>query len=338
MVEHRQVTAPVADIAKSRAPWVTMARTAVGLALLVGVLLWNDNAWKLLGVMRDFEPHYIAALVAIALALDAISSLKWGLFIHEPGVAISQLRLFGLYLIGRFFNNFLPSTVGGDLARIYLLGRAINSHSRSFASVFLERATGVIAMTALAVIFALLNPEILANPLIALPIAAATMACAIAVALFRWPSLLFGAVGLLGGLPVLGKLVRKVEQAIRDVTYFRNQHRLLLLSLLYSLGWNLLASVNVYVACLSIGLTPSFLDILVITPVVLLLVMLPVSPNNIGWWEWCFSVLLVDAGATMAQGLAVALTLRIVAMGMSLIGGLLFLNEEGWRPSLRWRS
>jgi glucose uptake protein GlcU len=56
--------------------------------------------------------------------------------------------------------------------------------------------------------------------------------------------------------------------------------------------------------------------------------MIPVSPNNIGWWEWCFSVLLLDAGATAAEGLAVALTLRAATMSVSLLGGLLFLR---WR-------
>jgi glucose uptake protein GlcU len=56
--------------------------------------------------------------------------------------------------------------------------------------------------------------------------------------------------------------------------------------------------------------------------------MIPVSPNIIGWWEWCFSVLLVDAGATIAEGLAVALTMRAVTMAVSVVGGLLFLQQR----------
>ena len=97
---------------------------------------------------------------------------------------------------------------------------------------------------------------------------------------------------------------------------------------LYSLAFHLLAGMNVHVACLSIGIASPILDILVITPVILLLVMIPVSPNNIGWWEWCFSVLLIEAGATAVEGLVVALVLRAVTMGMSMIGGLLFLQHR----------
>jgi uncharacterized protein (TIRG00374 family) len=304
------------------------AKLALGLALLGGLLLWQDNGRELLDVLQRFEVRYLLELAFIALGLNGLSSLKWSLFVHERGVRISRLKLFNLYLIGRFFSNFLPSMVGGDVARVYLLGRAIGSQSRSFATVFLERATGVVALTLFAVGFALSNPEILGNPIISVAITAAILSCAVAAILFYRPSLLLGAVELFGRTPVIGKIVRKGEQVVRDVTYFRHQHRILLASLICSLGFNLLAGMNVYVACLSIGLAPALLDILAITPVVLLLMMIPVSPNNIGWWEWCFSVLLVDAGATMAEGLAVALTLRAMSLAVSLVGGVLFLQQR----------
>jgi hypothetical protein len=42
-------------------------------------------------------------------------------------------------------------------------------------------------------------------------------------------------------------------------------------------------------------------------------------------------VLLLDAGATAAQGLAVAVTLRAVTLLVSLVGGLIFLLERDAR-------
>ena len=222
------------------------AKLAFGLALVGGLLLWQNNGRELLDVLQRFEVRYLLALALVALGLNGISSLKWSLFIHERGVQISQLKLFNLYLIGRFFNNFLPSMVGGDVARIYLLGRAISSQSRSFASVFLERATGVVGLTLFASGFALANPEILGNPIISLAITAAILGCAVAIVLFYRPSLMLGVVELFGRTPVIGKIVRKGDQVVRDVTYFRHQHRILLASLICSVGFNLLAGLNVY--------------------------------------------------------------------------------------------
>ena len=63
------------------------------------------------------------------------------MILRERGVGLPFSRLFVLYLIGKFFNNFMPSMVGGDITRILLLGRQIGSQSRSAASVILERFT-----------------------------------------------------------------------------------------------------------------------------------------------------------------------------------------------------
>jgi uncharacterized protein (TIRG00374 family) len=318
---------PVAHI-PARRRRVFVLKAALGLALLAGLLLWRDNGRKLLTIFAGFELEYLAALALVALALNAVSSLKWSLFLHDRGVAVSQGRLFSLYLIGKFFSNFLPTMVGGDLARIYLLGQHIHSHAVSAASVGLERASGVIGLTLLAVLFAALNEDLLSNPIIALSLGFAVAVCALGVTLFYAPGLVPRTLAPLQRLPWLGRVAGKAARLLVEVGYFRSRHRLLLQSLAYSCAFHLLAGVNVYVACRSIGFAPAFLDVLVITPVVLLLTMIPVSPNNLGWWEWCFSVLLLDAGASAAEGLAVAVTLRAVTMAVSLVGGLLFLLQR----------
>jgi uncharacterized protein (TIRG00374 family) len=307
---------------------LTLIKTAIGVGLLAGLLVWNDNGRKLLEVLSGFQPEYIVALFAIAFALVGVSSVKWSLFLRQRGHAITQARLFSLYLVGYFFNNFIPSSVGGDLARIYILGRQMSSHSESAASVFLERGTGVFGLVVLAALVGLFNQRILTNPIIALTIVAGLLGCTTALVLFYRPAVCAAAVGMIARLPGLRRVAARLDKLIADIGYFRDQYRLLALSLAYSFAFHLLAGLNVYVSCLSIGFEPAFLDILVITPVILLLTMIPVSPNNIGWWEWCFSILLIDAGASAAEGLAVGLTIRAVNLCVSLIGGLLFLSER----------
>jgi uncharacterized protein (TIRG00374 family) len=312
-----------------RQRWLLLAKTTFGVALLAALLVWNDNGRKLLDVFAGFRPEFAVALLLVSFALIWISCIKWGLFLRDRGVRISHARLFGLYLIGFFFNNFLPSSIGGDGVRAYMVGREIESQAASFASVVMERGTGVLALIFLAASLSLLEPRLLANPIIAATVASGLTGAAIVIAVFFRPRLLQIAIDLVRLIPLLKGLATRVERLAGEVLRFRHRHRLLLLSLLLSGAFHLVAGLNVYVSCWSIGFAPPVLDIFVITPVILLLTMLPVSPNNIGWWEWCFSVLLLSAGATAAEGLAVGLTIRFVTMGFSLVGGLLF---------LRWRS
>jgi uncharacterized membrane protein YbhN (UPF0104 family) len=204
----------------------------------------------------------------------------------------------------------------------------MSSHSVSAASVILERGTGVVGLVFLAAMVGVINPRILANPIVAVTIAAGLLGCTTALVLLYRPALCAAVVGMIARLPGVRRIAARLEKLIADIGYFRHRYRLLALSLACSFAFHLLAGLNVYATCLSIGFEPAFLDILVITPVILLLVMIPVSPNNIGWWEWCFSILLVDAGASAAEGLAVGLTIRAVTLCISLIGGLLFFYER----------
>jgi uncharacterized protein (TIRG00374 family) len=313
--------------------WVRIAKTVLGISLLAGLLLWNDNASQLITVFSEFNSEFILALFAISLGLNAISSIKWSLFLPDRAAKVSQFRLFSLYLIGKFFSNFLPSMVGGDVARAYILGREISSHSKSAASVLMERATGMIGLALLAGIFSILNYRILENPIISLSVLVAVLGCVVGVVLFYWPPLKALILRIVGIVPLVRRFSGKFERLINAIEYFRPQYRVLFLSLLLSIAFHFLASMNVYVTSLSIGFQPSFLDIIVITPVILMLTMIPVSPNNIGWWEWCFSILLADAGATAAEGLAVALTLRAFTLAVSLIGGVLLLYKRQTQTS-----
>lgn len=311
---------------RRRLPVKTFAKAVIGVALIAALLLWQDNGRKLLAILAGFQVQYVVALLLLQVLLNGISSIKWHVFLKDRGVDASLGLLFRLYLIGRFFNNFLPSMVGGDVTRSYLLGRRIKSQAASAASVTMERATGVIALTLLAVIFAAINPQAFRNPIVIVTIAGAVVVCAGAAILFAsaragaWMERRLAARN--------GKISRKVLRLVEEIGRYRGRRRVLWVALAYSCVFQFLAGMNVYYASLAIGFHPQLLDVLVVTPAILILAMIPVSPNNVGWWEWCFSVLLIDAGATAAEGLAVALTLRAASWITALVGGVLFLVQR----------
>ena len=73
----------------------------------------------------------VIILILISFVLVALSSFKWQLFLKANGQILSWLKLFKLYLVGYFANSFLPSFVGGDLWRSYL----VNGKKEMSASV-----------------------------------------------------------------------------------------------------------------------------------------------------------------------------------------------------------
>ena len=317
------------DKIKEHKQFIFYAKLIMGLVLLIGLLLWNNNGAKLLSILSSINLRYIIGLLVVGLVLNWISCLKWQLFLNEQGYSISIARLLGLYFIGKFFSNFIPSMVGGDLTRSYLLGKQINSQYKSFASIFLERLTGLMALISIAIIFSLINTRILSEPKIGIAILSISFGAGILLVLLLNRSIINTLSTKFKLYPLMMKTLEKVRKVQNDILYFKGKHRLLVCAMILSLSFHFITSLNVYLCCLAINIYPSFLDIAVLTPIILLLNIIPVSPNNIGWWEWTFSYLLTEAGAGSAEGLAVALILRGMTLVFSLIGGLVFLLDKG---------
>lgn len=315
---------------------LSICRFLLGIALLVGLLLWDNNAQRLWRLVRTVRLEIVIVLFLVGFTLNWISCLKWRLFLKERRFNVSLFRLLSLYFIGKFFSNFIPSMIGGDLTRTYLLGRQINSHSQSFASVFLERFTGLIALIVLAVFFFVINTKMLKEPTIGLAIVCIASGSFLSIGLLFNRRLVEWCMAKFSSVFFLKVIFQKISVLQNDILYFKGKYRLLMKAMAYSFIFHFMTSVNVYLCCLAINFDPSFLDIAVITPVILLLNTLPLSPNNIGWWEWTFTILLAEAGAGPTEGLAVGLMLRAISLLFSLTGGALFLfGKAGKRTKER---
>ena len=324
-----------------------IVKLAMGISLLIILLLWNDNWQEVLRVVRESEIVWIAPFLGISILLMWISCLKWGMFLRVQPTQVSQARLFSLYLIGRFFNNFFPSSVGGDVVRSYMLGRQIDSQGRAMASVFLERLTGFVAMVTLATGAFICSPTLRREPLILISILIMGEGC-LAVLLVIWkPALVSWVARPVRHMRLIKRFEEKAARFHGYLLQFKGRMRLITKAMLISYLFYACAAVNVYLGAKLLGVECGFVQLLIITPIIMLIASLPLTPNGIGVWEWCFSVFLVSAGATAQEGLAIALAVRGKEWLISVVGGLLFMLERShhvtgerraWEAMLRGRN
>jgi uncharacterized protein (TIRG00374 family) len=119
------------------------------IAVLFGRFDWRKFALLLLGTPLWF---YLASFTVVLVGLG-LYTLRWRLVLRAIGVEVSFGRLFRQYLISLFFGNFLPTTVGGDVAKVYYLGRD-EGYVDVGASVVLDRFLGLLSLTVIATILA----------------------------------------------------------------------------------------------------------------------------------------------------------------------------------------
>jgi len=301
--------------------------TALVFSLLFLIVDFNE----LVETFSSLRLSYVAGLFLISLVMIWLSALKWQVFINAAGHSVGILRLMRLYTVGYFFNTFTPSYIGGDIARSYQLGRFLGNQERAFVATFLERFTGLLAMSSLGVFFVLLGTSATAGVEIAV-LLVGLGALTLAILFFSprsaswFESFSLKLIGRFAPEKLGSKLsgfARKVFAAMESA---RGDHRVFIKAMLLSLVFHFFTVVNTYVAAKAVGWdSPDFLGLFIVVPLVLLVGMVPLTPSGLGIQEGAFLFFLQRLGASEAQGLSVGLVLRAKVMVVALLGGLLWL-------------
>lgn len=116
-----------------------IALKAAGSAGLLAALAWVVDLGGVPERMAALSPKGLAMAGAAVVAAIAVSVLKWGVILARRGHPLPALRLTRHYLVGLFFNNLLPGTVGGDAVRAWATTRDTGEVPEAVGSVVTER-------------------------------------------------------------------------------------------------------------------------------------------------------------------------------------------------------
>src|SRR5690606_27456935 len=90
-----------------------------------------------------------------------IASSRLNGFFGSVGLQLSERYNFKLYLLGLFYNLFLPGGVGGDGYKIYFLRRKFNTKGRRLlTAVFFDRLSGLWALSFIIAILVIFIPQL----------------------------------------------------------------------------------------------------------------------------------------------------------------------------------
>jgi hypothetical protein len=255
------------------------------------------------------------------------NSLRWKVLLRAKGIALSLPRLIYFYLVGIFFSAFLPTSVGGDFARIVGVASATGKRADAFASVVVERLMG----------FFVLIPIYL----VTLPFVAGQLEDV-------RPLLIIGLIGLLiflaaylvllrpvarriGSLlePIFNLFSRfrirdKLEKAYEAIVTYRDYRGAVVSGFALSVCSRLLWVLGCYFVAKAFSLDVSFSTLLVVVPVVELARAIPISLSGIGVREAAFVALLGQFGVGENLAFAYGLVVYFVFFLFSIVGGILY--------------
>ncbi len=300
--------------------------------LLLGYLVYKAEPMKIVEVLGQvwYNDRMVYLLLAIGIYLLAtiIYTWRWQILVKACGLqVVTWLDLFRFYLIGLFFNNFLPTSIGGDVFRIYHLIEKSGDRTAGFTSVLTERLLGIASTLILTLIsLFLLSSQLNDNRLI-------YIAAGLLVVIITFFILVFNdhflqmAEQLVKPLKVLrlGERIMKFFEAIR---FYYNSRGIYLKILGISILGQLLVIIMTYILSLAIGLQIPLDYLFLVVPISFLVTMLP-SINGIGFREGAFVVLLGRIAISNAEAISLSFLSVLVPMIVSMSGGILFiLNKQ----------
>ena len=102
--------------------------------------------------MRTASIAWLAAALGLYLLMVLASAWRWGLLLDAQGVPVPARTLTGSFLVATFFNNFLPSNIGGDVIRIADTARPAGSKTLAATVVLVDRGIGLLGLVLLAAV------------------------------------------------------------------------------------------------------------------------------------------------------------------------------------------
>lgn len=287
---------------------------------------WHDLWTEIAGANMLFLGFYIGVSFLATIA----SSFKWHVLSTAHGLSASRGKLTLLYMVGYFFNNILPTSIGGDVVRAYELGKTDGKPAEAMASVFMERFTGLTALIIFAGVAVAFDPHFLGD--IKLTVALAIVCVAylgVIVLVFQRTVLQMLQQRLQWALAQ--RLLRKLQKLQEAILLYRHQRRALWVAMLYSFVFYLISVWIVYTGCLTFGAAPNLTALFLVVPIMHILFMIPISLGGIGLQEWAYTAVLGMIGVSGAIGLSVALLYRARTILFGLIGGALYpLCSRAW--------
>ena len=301
-----------------------IALKAAGSAGLLAALAWVVDLGGVPERMAALSPKGLAMAGAAVVAAIAVSVLKWGVILARRGHPLPALRLTRHYLVGLFFNNLLPGTVGGDAVRAWATTRDTGEVPEAVGSVVTERliAGAGLGLTAAIGLVFLPDPE-----RFALPVASFLGINLGLIGVMLLPRLADGAVRAVlpaGWAAGTSGTLRAIRAGLSDL---RILGPVLALSVLFQC---LVAAVNAALFW-ALGVPVVLGACLIFTPMIFALTMLPLSLSGFGLREAAYAYFFAFAGVPMADAVAVSLAFFALVALISLPGAPLFLLSN--RPA-----
>jgi len=307
----------------------TLLKVIISLGLF-SYLVWISDPRQILDILGNVYHQDRVWWVVHALLLGLASvwflAWRWQIILNAFGYAYGRATLYGIYLIGMFFNNFLPTSIGGDIVRIYRVADDTDERTLAFSSVIIERLLGIASTLLLAILALLYVSRFYKDNRLMI------MAVILFLGILVFFGLMFRERPVAFMLRLFDKLTllrigEKMNKMITSIHLLKDNRGVLFsVFILSALSQAMIVLMN-YALVKAFNMQVGLVYLFLVVPVTFLLTMLP-SINGVGFRDGGYIFFLGKVGVANAAAISLSFMNVIIPMVISIIGGILFMVQR----------
>jgi uncharacterized membrane protein YbhN (UPF0104 family) len=297
---------------------ILSARILVSLALLY-LALRGINFTAIQSRLSQINVGWIGLALLVTVVQIFLGALRWREISAQCKAPLTDFQAFRYNMIGAFFNQTLPSSIGGDAVRLWLVNRTGAGWRAATYSILTDRAIGLIALALIIVASLPWSYRMIGNSNGRLGLVFVDLA-----ALSGGLSFL-----ILGHLPWTWlknwwptKHIHACSVIANKVIFsWRSGPKIALLSL----SIHVLTVVIAWCAVRSIAASANFEQVFMLIPPIMLITMMPISIAGWGVREATMMVAFGYAGLAQMDGTVVSILFGAVYFIVGAAGGLVWI-------------
>lgn len=309
----------------------TFLKIATSLALILILLyIMRGKYDQIITALKGTNVAIFGLAVLIFFVAIAIASLRLKLIITAQGLPVTFRESISLTFIGYFFNNFLPTTIGGDVIKAYYISKKSQEKMGAYTAVFVDRAIGLFTMVFMAFVALLFESNLVIDKGVKQGIYAITAASALVI-IFMMNKNFARKFSIL--LLLLKPLEDRLRRAYNSVHKYRQHSALVTQSFAISIFSQVLFYTSIGILALSIGSHVSTMFVLLSMPIISAMSLLP-SINGLGLREGA-TVLMFGPLIGKENAFVVSILWLAVLLIASVVGGLVYALSPQFKISLK---
>jgi len=311
---------------KNKKAILLVARVVISVSLIVFLIKTQLKDFQsIIGILKSSDKVLLLLSLSTHVFGIWITAVRWKVLLSTQKVRLGTDTLTVTVLIGYFFNNFLPTSIGGDVFRTYDASKKANIPLSTSASVIIvERFSGVVSAVTYAVAALFLGFTAIGNQSVIIPIVIFFVITVILAFLIINPSV-FRLDKISNKFKFMLKLRRKLSNVYKTLMSFKKYKLVLIKTLVFSFLLQFAVILNYYLAARALGIDLTLAAFIFIVPVVSTITMIPISIGGIGIRENSLVFIMVAMGIANEKAFLCSLLILFMLILIGMVGGIAYI-------------